>query len=196
MHATTHSGIQFNLRHPLPSMVTVEDVAWHLAHINRYNGATSRACSVAEHSLLVTEILERDYGISAPQVLRCALLHDAHEFVLGDITSPVKELLGAAWEEAERPILRAVRQHFGIDRDATTFAALIKQADLIAQATERRDLLPHDHSTPPCLIGVQAVQWIDLRDRAGMDEEDWRQAFLARHEELADRLAVMGVAGA
>jgi len=183
----TRSGMEFSLWRPLPSMVRVEDIAWHLAYTNRFCGATRRPMSVAEHSLLVAEILERDGGVRDPMVLRAALLHDAHESYTGDIATPIKAGLGEDYRALERRVVSAVEQHFGIVQTAADHALLIKHGDRVALATERRDLMPPSETPWPALHGVQAAQWIDLNERNGMGADDWRQAFLCRHEELAAR---------
>jgi uncharacterized protein len=181
----THTGRRFNLEAPLPSMVCIEDIAWHLSLVNRFTGATARPYSVAEHSLLVAEILERTVtGIDA-MCLRAALLHDAAEAYTNDLSSPMKALAGAWWREAERKVERAVHAHFGTEGAARQHAIAIHYADRVALATERRDLMP-PHAEPwPCLQDVEPVEWIDLNAREGMDWTDWRLAYLAKHEELA-----------
>jgi hypothetical protein len=183
----THSGMRFDFGAPKPSMVRIEDVAWHLALLNRFTGATRRPYSVAEHSLLVAEILERDAGVRDPLCLRAALLHDAHEAYLGDISTPLKAHMGAEFHACEGAIQRAVHQHFGIFDAALHHHASIKHADLVALATERRDLMPAHAEPWAVLRGVRPVSWIDLNDREGMEWDDWRLAFLDRHEELAAR---------
>lgn len=130
----------------------LEDIAHHLAQINRFTGAASRPYSVAEHSMLVERIgAER----GASPILRLALLmHDAHEAYTNDLASPSKHAVGIAWTAFESVHAANVRHHFGL---RTTFAsrrAEIKACDLIALATERRDLTawrPGDHRPWPVL---------------------------------------------
>lgn len=185
---TTRTGRRFDLLSPKPSMVCIEDVAWQLSLINRYNGATVRPYSVAEHALLVAEIIERSTPGVHPIVLRAALHHDSHEAYVGDVTSPAKEALGATWAGFERAAMRAVRSHFGIDGDCIGHAHTIYRADLVARATEVRDLMADHPACWPELEGIEPVDWIDLRSRDGMDWMDWRRAFAERHEEIAAML--------
>jgi len=180
----TRHAVRFELGRPLPSMVRIEDIAHHLALINRFTGATARPYSVAEHSLLVAEILERS-GVSDPMCLRAALLHDAHEAITGDISSPLKSYLDNTYRIVERGVVEAMEQHFGIADAARRHAIVIKHADLVALATERRDLMPAHRDEWDILRGIEPVTWIDLNDREGMDWPDWRLAFLVRHAELA-----------
>ncbi|MGL4575068.1 MAG: hypothetical protein ACRCV9_09800, partial [Burkholderiaceae bacterium] len=186
----TRSGIAFNMLHSKSSMVCIEDVAWHLAHINRWGGACRRAMSVAEHALLVVYILERSGAILNPMCLRAALHHDSEEYITNDMCTMSKRLVGDAWHNMARGIKGAVEQHFGISDAARTHRIAIKYADNVAAATELRDLMPP--VTDPELIkefayldGVEPVREIDLNDRAGMDAQDWYRAFLDKHEELA-----------
>ncbi len=182
---TTRSGIQFDLLHPLPSMVCIEDVAWHLSGINRWCGAARRHICVLEHALLVVEILEREHGVRAPQVLRAALHHDSDEAYTGDLSGPMKALLrhcGFDFNGATQRIRSAVHAHFGTAIAATQHHALIKNADILSRHTEYRDLVcppGQQHLHPP------GVSWINLNHRAGMQPADWQQAFIDKHEELA-----------
>jgi hypothetical protein len=165
-------------------MVCIEDVAWHLSLINRFCGATVRPYSVAEHCLLVTEILERSVPNAAPMLLRCALLHDAPEAYTNDLSTPMKHRLGQAWTKTELPIVGAVQQHFGIYFAEPYNRDLVKHADLVALATERRDLMAAHPDCWPCLEGIEPVDWIDLNDREGMEWDDWRLAYLEKHAEI------------
>lgn len=182
---TTASGIEFDLLRPLPSMVRVEDLAWHQAHLNRWCGAARRDVCVAEHALLVVEILEREHGVRSPQVLRAALHHDSDESYTGDLTGPMKALLrahGVDFNAIVSSIKDAVHQHLGIGAELERHAQLIKAADTLSRHTEYRDLVcipGQQHLHPP------GVDWIDLNDREGMDASDWQLAFLERHAELA-----------
>lgn len=188
----TRFGRRFDLAAPKPSMVHIDDVAWHLSMINRFTGAAIRPYSVAEHCLLVAEILERSVAGIDAMCLRAALLHDAPEAYTNDLSSPMKRRIGHAWTAAESPIVHAVEQHFGIVAAARDHALAIHYADLVALATERRDLLIDHEEEWPMLRGVEPVDWIDLNARDGMDWTDWRLAYLARHEELSALIEALG----
>lgn len=82
----THSGAMIALANPRPDQIALGDIAHALARIPRFNGHTLRPWSVADHSLLVLDLMPAD---TTPLILLAALLHDAHEAYLGDITSPV-----------------------------------------------------------------------------------------------------------
>jgi uncharacterized protein len=141
----TASGREYLLDGPsvlLGNAPDLKDIAHHLAQINRYTGACSRPYSVAEHSLLVERIGEQR---GATPTMRLALLmHDAHEAYTSDLSSPAKEALGKEWAGFEATHAANVRRHFGL---ATVFASRrdeVRACDLIALATERRDLMPYD----------------------------------------------------
>src|SRR5690606_34633187 len=86
----THSGQKVDLLDPDPSTIRLEDIAWHLAHINRFTGGAP--WSVAAHSILTVR-LAHDANLTPYQRL-WLLLHDAHEYVTGDIPHPMKVLIG------------------------------------------------------------------------------------------------------
>jgi uncharacterized protein len=179
----TSRGQQVDLRCIAADTLRIDDVAHHLALVNRWAGATCRPYSVAEHSLLVVEILERDHGISSPGVLMAALMHDAHEAYCGDLSTPMKQIIGERWHDEEARIQRAIQRRFDIGVASAAWASTIKLADLQALATEWRDLIGMPQLMPPSLPAP--VAWIDLRTRAGMTWEDWRQAFTDRFTDLA-----------
>jgi hypothetical protein len=137
----TPNGGSFDLLVPRVEDITIENVAHQLAQINRFTGAARRPYTVAQHSCLVSRLL--------PTRLRLAgLLHDAHESVTGDWSSPLKqavrELAPGLLEALIAPIERVFEKAFGIDWLTEADHALIKHADLVALATEKRDLMPPD----------------------------------------------------
>jgi hypothetical protein len=148
--AQTVSGRAFPLLNPTPADVDFRDIAEHLAKIPRYCGASPTPYSVAQHSVVVAELLPvevRPYGI----------LHDGKEFVIGDLLTPVKEaliLLGAgdALARLEAPIDAAIHGAAGLPWPPPPhIARMVKAADMVALATEKRDLLidvPWDIALP------------------------------------------------
>jgi len=184
----TRTGAHFDLRHIAPLSISTLDIAHALANINRFTGHALRPYSVAEHSLLVVEIMERDFGIRQPGTLLAALLHDAHEAYTGDLSTPMKDLIDAcsagAWRREEQRIADAVLQRFNVLHTAGAHCAVIKRADLMALATERRDLLPATLEPWPCLSGIEAAAWVDLNDRERFDWVDWKHGWLDKFFEL------------
>lgn len=162
-------------------------IAWALSQINRFNGHCVRPYSVAEHSLLVCEIVERELpGPKHVHAHLAALMHDAHEAYCGDLHSPGKEVLGAAWASFEKPLEQLVRTAFGLHTAFGRYGDFLKLADLTALATEKRDLLPHTPRAWACLRSIDPVPWIDLtsRDRREATWEDWRDLWLEKYAEL------------
>jgi len=129
------SGRRLDLLDPTPVDIEIEDVAHGLAFVARWNGQTlgDFAYSVAEHSLLVEQIYAR-IAPKAPAKWRlAALLHDAPEYVIGDMISPVKAAVGPGYDELDRRLTAAIHIRFGLP--AAIPAAVkkqIKKADRIS----------------------------------------------------------------
>lgn len=129
------SGRRLDLLDPSPLDVEIEDIAHGLARVARWNGQTSgaHAFSVAQHSLLVLEVFDRlNPGSSMAGRLTC-LLHDAPEYVVGDMISPFKAVVGGDYREVENRLLGAIHLRFGLPaKTPVQMKALIKRADQIA----------------------------------------------------------------
>jgi 5'-deoxynucleotidase YfbR-like HD superfamily hydrolase len=129
------SGRRLDLLDPTPFDIEVEDIAHGLAFVARWNGQTlgDWPYSVAEHSLLVEEIFARlNPGIAARWRL-AALLHDAPEYVLGDMISPVKAAIGAGYGELDARLTAAVHLRFGLPAALpVAIKKEIKRADRIS----------------------------------------------------------------
>lgn len=129
----THSGLHFNLLAPDPDLIEIEDIAHALSHLCRFTGHTRQLYSVAEHSVRVSRLVPPAYRLEA-------LLHDAAEAYIGDVSSPLKALL-PAYRGIEHNIDQAIRARFGLPLAQTH---CVKHADLVMLATERRDLMSSD----------------------------------------------------
>lgn len=177
----------------------IEEIAHALAQINRYTGHAARPYSVAEHSLLVCDLVQAA-GLDCHAQM-AALLHDAHEAFCGDAATPVKQVLGMAWMAFENTQALLVREAFQIRAAHTAHRAAIKRADLVALATERRDLLPfaHEACMPwPVLDAPGAeVPTAKLRlntpERTACQWHHWRDDFIQRFEQL-DRARLQAAA--
>jgi len=177
----THNGAAVPLCSDIEdSSISVLDIAAHLAKINRWNGATLRPNSVAEHSLLVVEIAQRELAMHQPELLLCALLHDAHEAYCGDVVTPMKEALGAPARNIEAPLYLKVMRRFHLERASRLYASIVAECDRIAAVTELRDLIPPSPAAQARArqIGATPVPWINLRERDGICWADWQQAYL------------------
>ena len=188
MWILTATGAQVDLELMAADSLSLLDVAHALALVNRFGGHTSRPYSVAEHSVHVSSIMERDLGIRHPAALLAGLMHDAHEAYVGDIATPMKQILGPRWHGMEHRAAQRVQHRFGVLAASVGWRADIKRADLIAQATERRDLMPAAGPDWPSLRGVPCAEGLKLREIDGMDWTDWRDAFIDRFDELTEAL--------
>jgi 5'-deoxynucleotidase YfbR-like HD superfamily hydrolase len=129
------SGRRLDLLDPSPLDIEIEDIAHGLARVARWNGQTfgDHAYSVAQHSLLVERILRLQQPDSSPRDRLAALVHDAPEYVIGDMISPFKAVIDEAYREVEERLGVAVRLRFGLP--AAMPQALrqrIKRADQVA----------------------------------------------------------------
>ena len=129
------SGRRLDLLNPDPADIEIEDIAHGLARVARWNGQTvgAHAFSVAQHALIV-EMIARDARDDWGQNWRlAALLHDAAEYVIGDLISPFKTAIGLDYKAFENRLMNAVHVRFGLPAQLPDeVAAQIKQADTIA----------------------------------------------------------------
>lgn len=191
----TATGAQFDLRCIALDQISILDIAHSLAQLNRYTGHARRPYSVAEHSLLVVELLERHSNETAEELL-AALLHDAHEAYTADLSSPMKQVLGDAWHAEEDRIQAAVLGRFGVLGAFQRRQQRIKWADLTALSTERHALLPPTGPVWPATSSHPPVDWVDFNARARFTWEDWRQAYLDKVAELRFHMALGRAKGA
>jgi 5'-deoxynucleotidase YfbR-like HD superfamily hydrolase len=137
------SGRRLDLLDPSPLDIEIEDIAHGLARVARWNGQTSgdHAFSVAQHCILV-EHLVSEFKPKGPRPLRlAALLHDAAEYVVGDLISPFKAAVGLDYKSFELRLSRAIHIRFGLVPDLKAEdAALIKRADKLAAYFEATQL--------------------------------------------------------
>lgn len=180
----TNTGAAVDLRLMAPETISALDIGAALAYINRFTGHASRAYSVAEHSLHVVTVMERELNVRDPAVLFAGLMHDAHEAYTGDLHTPLKQMLGPAWAETEHRIQAQVLRRFGAFATYMRHRITIKLADLTMLATERRDLLPASGPQWDSLTGIDPLPHFNLHEFGAMDAADWREAFLERFSEL------------
>jgi 5'-deoxynucleotidase YfbR-like HD superfamily hydrolase len=174
----TVSGKWVNPLDPDPEQFDIEDIARALGNLCRFGGHCRTFYSVAQHSVIVSQLVE-ERGGDAEDVF-AALMHDAAEAYLGDMPHPLKHrsALGAAFKEAERELEAAIEAHFAIKADVPE----IKRADRALLATERRAFSAERWRWPE-LEGVEAL---DLELNA-MAPEDATKAFLVRYAELDEK---------
>jgi hypothetical protein len=137
------SGRRLDLLSPSPLDIELSDIAHGLARVARWNGQTSgdHAFSVAQHSLLVEAIFLRLAPAATPDQLLAALLHDAPEYVIGDMISPFKAVLGGGYKGVEGRLQAAVHLRFGLPAALPVrLTTDIKRADHIAAYFEATEL--------------------------------------------------------
>jgi 5'-deoxynucleotidase YfbR-like HD superfamily hydrolase len=129
------SGRRLDLIDPSPLDVEIDDIAHGLARVARWNGQTAgaHAFSVAQHTLLVDDIAT----IASPEIgasgRLAVMLHDAPEYVIGDLISPFKVLLGGEYRTVEARLLGAIHLRFGLPPTLTpALTAIVKAADRVA----------------------------------------------------------------
>lgn len=126
------SGRRLDLLDPSPLDIEIEDIAHGLARVARWNGQTSGAhiFSVAQHSLLVDAIARRQAPNLDARWRLAILLHDAPEYVIGDLISPFKAVLKDDYKKVELRLLHAVAIRFGLPtRFSPNLVGIIKKAD-------------------------------------------------------------------
>ena len=136
------SGRRLDLLDPSPLDVEISDIAQGLARVARWNGQTrgDHAFSVAQHSLMVETIVGH-LTAASPQTLLLALLHDAPEYVIGDMISPFKAIVGGGYKTVEARLEAAIHIRFGLPPVLPkNIKALIKRADKIAAYFEATEL--------------------------------------------------------
>lgn len=126
------SGRRLDLLDPSPMDIEIEDIAHGLARVARWNGQTvgDHAFSVAQHSVVVEEIVAHIEPGIEPRWRLAALLHDAAEYVIGDMISPFKAALGLDYKVFEARLETAIHVRFGLPaKTPAAIKALIKKAD-------------------------------------------------------------------
>jgi len=181
------SGRRLDLLDPSPLDIEIEDIAHGLAFVARWNGQTfgEFPYSVAEHSLLV----ERVYGEIVPNApvkwRLAALLHDAPEYVIGDMISPVKAAVGPGYKAMDARLMAAVHIRFGVPAEIPkAVKAQIKRADRISAWLEAIQIAGFSETEANKLFGPpkpEALQKTRLDLRAPMEV---KADFLARHADL------------
>jgi uncharacterized protein len=181
------SGRRLDLLDPTPVDIEIEDIAHGLAFVARWNGQTMGdwPYSVAEHSLLVEDIFARQNPGIAPRWRLAALLHDAPEYVIGDMISPVKAAVGPGYGEMDKRLSAAIHIRFGLPAEIpAAIKKAIKNADLVSAWMEATQIAGFSIEEADRLFtrpkdGLLSGLAVHLRPPA-----DVRQDFTARHADL------------
>ncbi|MFC4352935.1 HD domain-containing protein [Fodinicurvata halophila] len=187
------SGRRLDLLNPSPLDVEIEDIAHGLSRVARWNGQTHGdwAFSVAQHCLLVEELC----GIMKPDLPArwrlAALLHDAQEYVVGDLISPFKAAVGWSYKSLEKRLSSAVFLRFGLPGDLPkTVENRIKRGDQAAAYVEAVQLAGFEEKEARHLFRPPRGQ--DLSPErlplTPLDPESAKAAYLARFEALQEAM--------
>lgn len=181
------SGRRLDLLDPTPVDIEIEDIAHGLAFVARWNGQTlgDYPYSVAEHSLLVEDLFARMNPGVAPRWRLAALLHDAPEYVIGDMISPVKAAVGPGYGALDERLSAAIHLRFGLP--AAIPAAIkkaIKKADKVSAWLEATQIAGFSAAEADRFFGKPdraLVKGLRIRPRPPVEV---RAAYLARHAAL------------
>ena len=181
------SGRRLDLLDPSPLDIELSDIAHGLARVARWNGQTygDHAFSVAQHSLLVETIYVELVPQATPEQKLTALLHDAPEYVIGDMISPFKAVMGGSYKECEQRLQRAIHLRFSLPADTPTrLKQDIKQADQIAAYFEATHLAGFSASEATQFFGRPRGFSADRLDLAPRSVTEIQDAFIGRFDEI------------
>jgi 5'-deoxynucleotidase YfbR-like HD superfamily hydrolase len=183
------SGRRLDLIDPAPVDIEIEDIAHGLSRVARWNGQTTgmHAFTVAQHSLLVENIASQMGREMSEGWKLTALLHDAPEYVIGDMISPFKNVLGVDYRDFEARLQRAIHIRFGLP--AVTDPDLhkrIKEADRMAAWLEATELAGFTKEEALKIFGP-APALKRTPDLTPLAAEECKNLFLERFEELFAR---------
>ncbi|WP_375410260.1 hydrolase [uncultured Methylobacterium sp.] len=183
------SGRRLDLLDPAPADIEIADIAHGLARVARWNGQTHgpHVFSVAQHALLVEAIGAHLGPGPTPAERLELLLHDAPEYVVGDLISPFKAAIGDSYKAVERRLLVAIRRRYRLDEPTPEAIALVKRADTVAAYHEATRLAGFDPAEAERIFGEP----VTLPSPVMALLDPWPTAsaqarFLARFAELGD----------
>ncbi len=111
----TFMGLEFDLFNPKPEMIHIKDIARGLAFNGRFAGHTPQYYSVAQHSVLVCDLILKEHSIKThPKLALAGLLHDAAESYIGDMITPLKKVI-PEFKRIENNILKVVFEKYGLE---------------------------------------------------------------------------------
>jgi 5'-deoxynucleotidase YfbR-like HD superfamily hydrolase len=188
------SGRRLDLLDPSPLDVEISDIAHGLARVARWNGQTKgpHAFSVAQHCLVVETIFAR-LEDSTPEARLMALLHDAPEYVIGDMISPFKSVVGGGYKAVELRLEAAIHLRFALPAHPSRgLKTLIKKADTIAAYFEATELAGFSVSEARKFFGQPRGITVEMLPIEPMPALEAQSRFLDRFQaietERADRV--------
>ncbi|WP_428672216.1 HD domain-containing protein [Roseibium sp.] len=183
------SGRRLDLLDPTPLDIEIEDIAHGLAFVARWNGQThgDYAYSVAEHSLLVEELFRRIEPKAPARWCLAALLHDAPEYVIGDMISPVKASVGPGYAELDDRLTAAIHLRFGLPATIPqTVKRKIKKADKISAWLEATQIAGFQTREADKYFGAPEPAMIRGLSIVLRPPVEVRKAYVDRHIKLLE----------
>jgi uncharacterized protein len=159
------SGRRLDILDPSPLDVELSDIAHGLARVARWNGQTrgDYPFSVAQHSVLVLELAGALEPGADVRLRLHALLHDAPEYVMGDLISPFKQAMGGNYREVERRLLAAVHLRFALSAEPpAAVTRTIKKADREAAYLEATQLAGFGEAEARRFFGAPSLPLFEL----------------------------------
>jgi hypothetical protein len=185
------SGRRLDLLDPTPVDIEIEDIAHGLAFVARWNGQTrgDHAYSVAEHSLLVETLYSRLWPDAPVKWRLAALLHDAPEYVIGDMISPVKAAVGPDYSALDDRLAAAIHIRFGLPTAIpVAVKKQIKRADKISAWMEATQIAGFSEAEADRFFGHPDPALIAGLDIHLRPAPEVRRDFTRRHAQLMDRI--------
>lgn len=181
------SGRRLDLLDPAPLDIEIEDIAHGLSRVARWNGQTlgEWTFSVAQHSLLVEDltVLLKPKASSAERLY--ALLHDGPEYVVGDLISPFKAVVGDSYKDLENRLLAAILLRFGLPgTPAPAWIKLVKRADRLAAHLEAVQLAGFAPDEADKFFGVPKKEMVAHYQLEPQPPETVKAQFLKKFESL------------
>jgi len=183
------SGRRLDLLDPTPVDIEIEDIAHGLAFVARWNGQTfgDWPYSVAEHSLLVADLFQRLNPSAPSKWTLAALLHDAPEYVIGDMISPVKAAVGPGYGELDARLTSAIHIRFGLPAVIpANIKRMIKKSDRISARIEAEQIAGFGRDEANRIFGPIATDIADGLDIVLRPPVEVRRAFVDRCASLLD----------
>jgi len=184
------SGRRLDLLQPSPLDVEIDDIAHGLARVARWNGQTNgdHAFSVAQHSVIVWQIFSRLCPKASPDEEMIALLHDGPEYVVGDMISPFKAVLGGNYKEVEARLQEAIHLRYSlVPITPEKLKKDIKRADSICAYFEATQLAGFDHREARNFFGTPRGFSSDMFDFTPQAAQEAQAGFLTAFEKIERR---------
>jgi len=181
------SGRRLDLLQPSPLDVEIDDIAHGLARVARWNGQThgDHAFSVAQHSVIVWQIFSRLHPKAKPDDELIALLHDGPEYVVGDMISPFKAVLGGDYKEVEARLQEAIHLRYSLlPITPEKLKKDIKRADSISAYFEATQLAGFKHVEARSFFGTPRGFSVDMFNFKPLAAQDAQADFLAAFEKI------------